>query len=192
MMIVIMDPEKTKMLAGELYRAGGEVLLNERLAARRRCRRFNALPEEQLEARRAVLRELLGTCHGDIYIESSFKCDYGYNIHLGENFYANFDLLILDVCAVTIGRNCMIGPRVSIFTATHPLDAETRVSGLEYGQAVTIGNNVWIGGNAVINPGVSLGDDVVVASGAVVTKSFPDRVVLAGVPARIIRNLAEA
>ncbi|MES2921885.1 MAG: sugar O-acetyltransferase [Verrucomicrobiota bacterium] len=186
-----MDPEKEKMLAGELYRAFGEVLLNERLAARKHCRKFNALPEEQLDERRAVLTELLGTCHSDTYIESSFKCDYGYNIHLGENFYANFDLIILDVCKVTIGKNCMIGPRVSIFTAGHPLDAETRVSGLEFGSPVTIGDNVWIGGNVVINPGVRLGNNVVVASGAVVTRDFPDNVVIAGVPAKVIRNLAE-
>lgn len=187
-----MDTEKEKMLAGELYRGFDEVLVNERLAARRLCRRFNGLPEEQLDERRAVLMDLLGTSHPDIYIESSFKCDYGYNIHLGENFYANFDLTILDVCKVTIGRNCMIAPRVSIFTAGHPLDADIRVSGLEFGKPITIGDNVWIGGNAVINPGVCLGNNVVVASGAVVTRDFPDNVVIAGVPAKVIRNLATA
>lgn len=186
-----MATEKEKMLAGELYLAFGGVLADDRFAARRLCRSFNALPEEQLDERRAVLRELLGSCHSDTYIESSFKCDYGYNIHLGENFYANFDLTILDVCKVTIGKNCMIAPRVSIYTAGHPLDAETRVSGLEFGKPITIGDNVWIGGNAVINPGVCLGDNVVVASGAVVTRSFPDNVVIAGVPAKVIRNLAD-
>lgn len=184
-----MDSEKEKMLAGELYRAFGETLVSERLAARRLCRKFNALAEEQLEERRGVLAELLGTSHPDTYIESSFKCDYGYNIHLGANFYANFDLIILDVCQVTIGKNCMIGPRVSIFTAGHPLDAEIRVSGLEFGSPITIGDNVWIGGNAVINPGVAIGDNVVVASGAVVTRSVSDNVVVAGVPAKVIREL---
>jgi maltose O-acetyltransferase len=184
-----MISEKDKMLAGQLYRASDETLVSERLAARRLCRDFNALPEDQLKERRAVLMKLLGTGHADTYIESKFSCDYGYNIHLGTNFYANFDLTILDVCEVVIGKNCMIGPRVSIFTAGHPLDAETRVSGLEFGKPVTIGNNVWIGGNAVINPGVTLGDNVVVASGAVVTRSFPEHVVIAGVPAKVIRNL---
>lgn len=184
-----MKTEKEKMLAGELYQAFGPELVNERLNARRLCRKFNALPEVQIDERRGVLAELLGTSRPETYIESTFKCDYGYNIHVGENFYANFDLVILDVCRVTIGKNCMIGPRVSIYTAGHPLDAETRVSGLEFGIPVTIGNNVWIGGNAVINPGVTIGDNVVVASGAVVTKDVPDNVVVAGVPAKVIRGI---
>ncbi|RYD33414.1 MAG: sugar O-acetyltransferase, partial [Verrucomicrobiaceae bacterium] len=136
-----------------------------------------------------VLDELLGNCPEGTYIESSFKCDYGYNIHLGENFYANYDLIILDVCEVTIGKNCMIGPRVSIYTAGHPLDAETRISGLEFGKPVVIGDNVWIGGNAVINPGVTIGDNVVIAAGAVVTKDVPDNVVVAGIPAKVIREV---
>jgi maltose O-acetyltransferase len=184
-----MDPEKQKMLAGQLYRASAETLVAERLGARRRCREFNELAEERLEERRAVLATLLGTSHSDTFIESKFSCDYGYNIHLGANFYANFDLIILDVCEVRIGKNCMIGPRVSIFTAGHPLDAATRVSGLEFGSPITIGDNVWIGGNAVINPGVRIGDNVVIGAGAVVTRDCPDNVVIAGVPAKVIRRL---
>jgi maltose O-acetyltransferase len=184
-----MKTEKEKMLAGELYQAFGSELVKERLNARKLCRTFNALPEEQLEKRRAVLMELLGSSGPETYIESSFKCDYGYNIHVGENFYANFDLVILDVCRVTIGKNCLIGPRVCIYTAGHPLDAETRVSGLEFGSPVTIGDNVWIGGNVVINPGVTIGDNAVIASGAVVTKDVPANVVVAGVPAKVIRRL---
>lgn len=184
-----MKTEKEKMLAGELYLAFGEELVGERLSARRLCREFNALPEEQIDGRRAVLGKLLGTCDATTYIESKFSCDYGYNIHVGANFYANFDLIILDVCKVSIGKNCMIGPRVSIYTAGHPLDAETRISGLEFGSPVTIGDNVWIGGNAVINPGVNIGNNVVIASGAVVTKDVPDAVVVAGVPARVIKHL---
>lgn len=183
-----MKTEKEKMLAGELYQAFGPELANERLNAKRLCRNFNALTEDLLEERRAVLKELLGTCPSGTYIESTFRCDYGYNIHLGENFYANYDLIILDVCRVTIGKNCMIGPRVSIYTAGHPIDAETRISGLEFGSPVTIGDNVWIGGNAVINPGVNIGDNVVIASGAVVTKDVPDNVVVAGIPAKVIRE----
>ncbi|MES2439453.1 MAG: sugar O-acetyltransferase [Verrucomicrobiota bacterium] len=184
-----MKSEKEKMLAGELYLAFGETLVAERFAARRLCREFNALDEECLEERRAVLTKLLGTSHPDTYIESSFKCDYGYNIHVGTGFYANFDLIILDVCKVIIGKNCMIGPRVSIYTAGHPIDAETRVSGLEFGSPITIGDNVWIGGNAVINPGVTIGNNVVIASGAVVTKDVPDNVVVAGVPAKVIKKI---
>lgn len=184
-----MKTEKEKMLAGELYLASGPELTNERLNAKRLCREFNALSEDLAEERRGVLQKLLGSCPAGTHIESSFKCDYGYNIHLGENFYANFDLIILDVCPVTIGRNCMMGPRVSIYTAGHPLDVETRISGLEFGKPVSIGDNVWIGGNAVINPGVTIGDNVVVAAGAVVTKDIPANVVVAGVPAKIIRTI---
>lgn len=117
-------------------------------------------------------RELLGSAGQDIYVESDFKCDYGCNIHVGENFYANFDVVILDCCEVHIGKNCMLAPRVCIYTATHPLDPyERNEIGLEYGKPVTIGDNVWIGGSAVINPGVTIGDNAVIASGSVVTKS---------------------
>ena len=180
------------MLAGELYQAFGEELFGERQAAKRRCREFNATTEDQLAERDRILRELLGSCGANAFIEPSFRCDYGYNIHVGENFYANYDLVILDCCEVRIGRNCMIAPRVSIFTATHPLDAATRVAGFEYARPVTLGDNVWIGGHAVINPGVTIGHNVVVAAGAAVTKDVPDGVVVAGVPARIIRRLDPA
>jgi maltose O-acetyltransferase len=183
--------EKTKMLAGELYRASDEELVNERLAARRLCRAYNSSPETDTATKEAVLSELLGTKPSSISIEPAFRCDYGYNIHLGENFYANFDLIILDVCEVRIGANCLIGPRVSICTATHPLDEETRTDGLELGVPITIGDNVWIGAHAVINPGVTLGNNVVVASGSVVTQPFGDNVVLAGVPAKVIKKIRQ-
>ena len=183
--------EKEKMLAGELYQAFGEELFNERQHAKKLCRVFNATTEEQMRERNAVLAELLGSCGPNAFIEPPFRCDYGYNIHVGENFYANYDLIILDVCEVRIGKNCMIAPRVSIFTAGHPLDAETRISGLEFGKPIIIGDNVWIGGHAVINPGVTIGNNVVIASGAVVTKDVPDDVVVAGVPAKGIRQLSQ-
>lgn len=122
-------------------------------------------------------------------MKPTFRCDYGYNIHVGENFFANYDCVILDVCQVTIGDNCMLAPRVCIYTATHPLDAPTRISGLEYGREVKIGDNVWIGGSAVIVPGVTIGNNVVIAAGAVVTKDVPDNVVVGGNPAKIIKHL---
>lgn len=181
--------EKEKMLAGELYQAWDDILVQERLTARRLCREYNATTEEETEQRKKILTRLLGTCPPGTFIEPTFKCDYGYNIHLGENFAANFDLIILDVCEVRIGRNCMVAPRVCIFTATHPLDLKTRSSGLELGKPVTIGDDVWIGGNSVINPGVELGDNVIVASGAVVTKSFGSNLVIGGVPAKVIKTL---
>lgn len=152
------------MLAGELYMAADPELVAERLRARRLFREYNRTTEENPELRARLLGELLGRIAGDVFIEPSFKCDYGYNIHLGENFYANFDLIILDVCEVRIGKNCFIAPRASILTATHLVDAQQRISGAEYGAPITIGDNAWIGPGAIINPGVSLGDNVVVAS----------------------------
>ena len=178
-----MASEKEKMLAGELYRASDEVLVRERARARKIFREYNREPSRDL------LKELLGTCPTGIFMEPDFKCDYGYNIHLGENFYANFDLVILDVCEVRIGDNCLIGPGVGIYTATHPLDVATRRAGWESGSPVTFGDDVWIGGNCVINPGVRLGSNVVVASGAVVTESFPDNCLIGGVPARLLKKL---
>jgi maltose O-acetyltransferase len=184
--------EKEKMLAGSLYQAFGDELLGERQEAKRLCRLFNSTTEEQMAERDALLRRLLGSCGENAFVEPSFRCDYGYNIHVGDHFYANYDLIILDCCEVRIGHHCMIAPRVSIFTATHPLDAETRIAGYEFAKPVTIGNKVWIGGHAVINPGVTIGHNVVIAAGAVVTKDVPDNVVVAGVPARIIRRLDPA
>jgi maltose O-acetyltransferase len=181
--------EKEKMLAGKLYRASDETLTRERMRARKCCQDFNSAAWDDHPARQEILSRLLGTCHPDTFIEPSFKCDYGYNIHVGEGFQANFDLVVLDVCEVRIGRDCLIGPRVCIYTATHPLDAETRASGLELGSPVRIGDRVWIGGNAVINPGVTLGDDTVVAAGAVVTRSFGNKVLIGGVPARVLKTL---
>ena len=184
-----MPTEKEKMIAGELYQAFGEELFGERQHAKRLCRHFNETTEEQMAERDAILRELLGSCGPNVFIEPSFRCDYGYNLHVGRNFYANYDLVVLDCCEVRIGDNCMIAPRVSIFTAAHPLDAPTRISGFEFAKPITIGDNVWIGGHAVINPGVTIGDNVVIAAGAVVTKDVPSNVVVAGVPARVIRQL---
>lgn len=175
--------EKQKMIRGDLYDASDSQLSEGRSRAREICQCYNVKPD------REILIDLLGTCPIEVTIEPHFKCDYGENIHLGEKFYANFDLTILDVCKVTIGDNCLIGPKVGIYTATHPLDLELRRSGAEFGAPITIGNDCWIGGHAVINPGVTLGNNVVVASGAVVTKSFGDGVLIGGVPARVIKQI---
>lgn len=122
-------------------------------------------------------------------MEPNLHVDYGYNIHVGNHFYANFNCTILDVCEVRIGDYCLMGPDVHIYTATHPLHPRERNTGAEYGKPVTIGNNVWIGGRAVINPGVTIGDNVVIASGSVVTKDVPDHMIVGGNPARIIREI---
>ncbi len=182
-----MKTEKEKMLNGELYHAGDPELTKERVNARRLTRLYNQTCETEDIKRTELLKELFGSIGGNVFIEPNFRCDYGYNIHVGENFYANFDCVILDVCEVRIGDNCFMAPGVHIYTATHPLDPSRRISGEEYGIPVTIGDNVWIGGRAVINPGVTIGNNVVVASGAVVTKNIPDNVVVGGNPAKIIK-----
>lgn len=179
--------EKEKMLRGELYICNEE-LVKEGDRARALCRELNCDISSQRRAE--IAKELLGKCGKNVTLTQGFYCDYGFNIEVGENFYCNYGVCILDVCKVKIGDNCFIAPQVGIYTATHPLERSVRVAGYEYGKPITIGNDCWIGGRAVINPGVTLGDNVVVASGAVVTKSFPSNVVLAGVPAKIIKKLA--
>lgn len=188
---IAMSTEKQKMIAGQLYRSGDETLRADRLRARELLHQYNHSGPTEKSERRALLAELLGKC-GNAYIEPSFRCDYGYNIFLGNDFYANFDCVMLDVCPIHIGDNCMLAPGVHIYTATHPLDATERNSGLEFGAPVTIGHNVWIGGRAVINPGVTIGNNVVIGSGSVVIRDIPDDVVVAGNPARIIKKLPSA
>ncbi|MBO9130550.1 maltose acetyltransferase domain-containing protein [Bacillus sp. 165] len=185
-----MKTEKQKMINGELYFASDPELVKEREAARKLTRAYNQTIETDYDTRTALLKQLFGSTGKNLYIEPAFRCDYGYNIYVGNNFYANFDCVVLDVCPVTIGENCFMGPGVHVYTATHPLDATERISGAEYGKAVTIGDNVWIGGRAIINPGVTIGNNAVVASGAVVTKDVPDNVVVGGNPARIIKELS--
>ncbi|XJZ26531.1 sugar O-acetyltransferase [Bacillota bacterium Lsc_1132] len=184
-----MKSEKEKMLNGELYNAGDPLLIKERENARRLTRLFNQSAENEIEKRTELLKELLGSTGEHFFIEPNFRCDYGYNIHVGENFFANFDCTILDVMEVRIGSNCFFGPGVHIYTATHPLNPYERIAGPEFAKPVTIGDNVWIGGRAVINPGVTIGKNVVVASGAVVTKDVPDQVAVAGNPATIIKKI---
>lgn len=184
-----MPTEKEKMLNGELYNDKDPELIKDRLNARRITRLYNQTTETELAKRTQLLNELLGSTGQRLYIEPTFRCDYGYNIHVGEDFYANFNCVFLDVCEIRIGDNCLIAPGVHIYTATHPLDPAERRSGVEYGKPVRIGHNVWIGGQAVINPGVTIGDNAVIASGAVVTKDVPANVVVGGNPAKVIKDI---
>ena len=184
-----MVSEKEKMLAGELYDPSDSELVEGRQRARRLTRRVNTTEVTEVKERVSLLRELFGSLGDSPHVEPPFRCDYGSNIHVGDGFYANFDCVILDVCRVEMGDNVWLGPGVHIYTATHPLDAETRVEGPEYGKPVTMGDNVWVGGRVVINPGVEIGDDAVVASGAVVTADVPDAVVIGGNPATVVKEL---
>ncbi|MBN2793794.1 MAG: acetyltransferase [Clostridia bacterium] len=186
-----MKSEKEKMLLGEMYDSSDETLSKERLHARKMIQAFNFASYDDELQRVALLKDLFGKTGDWIKIEPNFRCDYGYNISVGENFFANFDCVFLDVCAIEFGDNCMLGPGVHIYTATHPLDAKTRNSGKEYGKPVKIGDNVWIGGRAIILPGVTIGNNVVIASGAVVSKDVPDDVVIGGNPAKILKYMNE-
>ena len=183
--------EKERMLSEKLYIANDSELKAGAKKSRMLTRLFNNTTEEQQKYRVELLKELFEKTGESIYIEPPFRCDYGSNISVGNNFYANFDCVILDVCKVEIGENVMFAPKVCIYTAGHPIDAEIRNSGLEFGKSVKIGNNVWIGGSAVINPGVTIGDNVVIGSGSVVTKDIPDNVIAVGNPCRVLREITE-
>lgn len=183
------NAEWEKMLGGEIYDALHPEL--QRLLAETRCKlwEFNNLHPSETGKQHEIIRKLLGSCGDNFLINQPFRCDYGCNIHVGENFFANFNLTILDEARVEIGDNAFIGPNVSIFTACHPLDAKDRNTGVEWAEPVKIGNNVWIGGCATILPGVTIGNNVVIGAGAVVSKDIPSDVVAAGNPARIIKRL---
>lgn len=183
--------QKERMLAGLPYKAWLDGLAQERLLCRTKTYQFNLLPPDQRERIPALLKDLLGRTGDNIMIEPPFRCDYGWNIEVGENFFANYNLTILDVGKVTIGDNAQIAPNVSIYTAGHPIHPDSRNSGYEYGIPVTIGNNVWIGGNTVILPGVTIGDNVVIGAGSVVTKNIPANMIAAGNPCRVIREIVE-
>ncbi|SDL83773.1 sugar O-acetyltransferase [Sediminibacillus halophilus] len=184
-----MKTEREKMIGGELYNAGDPELVADRKNARRLTRLYNQTAEFDDERRRDLLKELFGSSGDRFFVEPTFRCDYGYNIHVGEGFYANFDCTILDVCEVRIGDHCLLAPGVHIYTAAHPLDPEARKAGAEFGKPVTIGNNVWIGGRTVINPGVTIGDNAIIASGSVVTRDIPANVVAGGAPASILKEV---
>lgn len=187
-----MSSEKDKMLSGELYKSFDAELLAERQRAKEIVFRYNSLQPSMIEERNELLKSLFGSVKGNFFIEPPFRCDYGCNIEIGENFYANYNLVILDCAKVTIGDNVLIGPNVGFYTAGHPLHFELRNEEWEFACPITIEDNVWIGGNVVLNPGVTVGRNSVVGSGSVVTKDIPANVVAAGNPCRVIREITDA
>jgi maltose O-acetyltransferase len=180
--------QKEKMLSGELYLADDPELTAARKRARQLCRAFNTFPETGTDDRPAILNELFGY-PTDVVLEPPFHCDYGFNIHLGRKVFFNFNCVILDVMKVTIGDHVFCGPGVQIYTATHPLDAAERRTGLEFARPIEIGSDVWIGGGAIICPGVQIGSRSVIGAGSVVTRNIPEDVVAAGNPCRVLRKL---
>lgn len=170
------------------YLAFDPALLKDRLHAKTLCHEFNMLAPVEESKKAKLLKQLPGEMK-EALIEPIFFCDYGFNIRLGNNFYANHHCVILDAAPVNIGDSVMFGPNVTISTVGHPLDATTRNSGLEFGKPITIGNNVWLGANVTVNPGVSIGDNVVIGSGSVVTKNIPANTVAVGTPCTVIKTL---
>ena len=183
--------QKERMLAGLPYKAWMDGLSQERLENKKKIFAFNHLEPDKIEEKEKLLKEILGKTGKYVNIEAPFHCDYGYNIEVGENFFANYNFTVLDVGKVRIGANAQIAPNVSIYTAGHPVHPDSRNSGYEYGISITIGDNVWIGGNACIMPGVTIGNNVVIGAGSVVTKDVPDNVIAAGNPCKIIRTITE-
>lgn len=179
--------EREKMIDGELYFSADPELSAARKFAREQMKLINHETDTQI--RKQLVEETFGSVGTGSYVEPAITFDYGFNISVGKNFYVNFNSIFLDTCPITIGDNCMFGPNVQLYTATHPLHPVKRNSGLEYGKPITIGNNVWLGGGVVIAPGVTIGDNVVVAAGAVVTKSVPENYVVGGNPAKIIKAI---
>ena len=184
--------QKEKMLAGLPYKAWMDGLDQERLENKKRVYQFNQLPPDAVEEQQRLIRQILGKAGEDVNIEAPFHCDYGYNIEVGDHFFANYNLTILDVGKVRIGDHAQIAPNVSIYTAGHPIHPDSRNSGYEYGIDITIGDNVWIGGNACIMPGVTIGSNTVIGGGSVVTRDIPANVIAAGNPCRVIREITDA
>ncbi|MCL3849735.1 MULTISPECIES: sugar O-acetyltransferase [Parabacteroides] len=182
--------EKEKCHLGLLYDANYDrELLLDREKAKELLYDYNRLRPSQQKEKTQLLKSFLGKTGENLIIEPPFACDYGYNIEIGENFYANVNLVILDGAKVSIGANAFIAPNVGIYTAGHPLDAEQRNRGLEYARPVTIGNNVWIGAGVCILPGVTIGDNTVIGAGSVVTKDIPSNVLAVGNPCRVIKEI---
>ena len=181
--------EKEKMIAGELYNSFTAELIRDRKRAASLFKKLNSIGKSTRKKREIILKKLLGKCGKDLWIESPFYCDYGYEIFIGDNVFINFNCTVLDGSPVTIGNHVLIGPNVQIYSATHPADWKVRSEGLEFSKAVTIGDHVWIGGGAVICPGVSIGDRTIIGAGSVVTKDMPSDVVAAGNPCKVIKEM---
>src|SRR5947207_1834752 len=185
-----MPSERDKMLAGELYDPLDPELVAGRERARDLCQSLNATREREQDERRRILRELFGAGGDSVWMQPPFFCDYGSNILLGERVFFNFNCVVLDVCPIKIGNYTLFGPAVQIYTATHPLNAELRRQ-QEFAKPIEIGADVWVGGGAIICPGVQIGSKAVIGAGSVVTRDIPEGVFAAGNPCRVLRPITE-
>lgn len=183
--------ELEKLDNGDWYSFADDEVIKRKARAAKLCQEFNDISASEPEKQTEKIKQIFGSYGKNVSVQSRFNCDYGKNIHVGDNFLSNYNLTILDVAAVNIGNNVMIGPNVDIYTVNHPMTAEGRRDYLAKGSPVTIGNDVWIGGKSSIMPGVTIGNNVVVAAGAVVTKDVPDNSLVGGVPAKVIKKLTD-
>jgi maltose O-acetyltransferase len=186
-----MGEMKERMLRGELYLAGDPELAAEHARAQELLERYNATPHAAWEERDRLLRELLGEVADGVVVKPPFRCDYGRHIAIGDRTFVNYGCVMLDVAPIRIGSACQLATNVQLLTATHPIDPEPRRLGWESAEPITLGDNVWLGGGAIVCPGVAIGDDTVVGAGAVVTRDLPAGVVAVGNPARVLREIGE-
>ncbi|SFI06277.1 sugar O-acetyltransferase [Halpernia frigidisoli] len=186
-----MKSEKEKMLSGEPYLPVGKELFLERQKAKEKIFEFNNLSPLKIKERHELIKPLFGKTKGTFYLEPPFRCDYGFNIEIGKNFYANYNFLVLDAAKVKIGDHVMIGPNVSLITVNHPIDKDFRKEGYEISKEIVIEDNVWICANVNVNPGVTIGANSIIGSGSVVTKNIPENVIAAGNPCKVLREITE-
>lgn len=184
-----MKTEKEKMLNGELYDPLDQQLSDERMQTRLLIKALNDSKEDQVEERTRILKKLIPNAGTGLWLQPPFYCDYGSNMVVGEKVFFNFNCIVLDIAQVTIGSRTLFGPNVQIYTATHPTDYKVRASGVEFAKPIAIGEDVWVGGSAVICPGVTIGDRTIIGAGSVVTRDIPSDVFAAGNPCRVIRTL---
>jgi maltose O-acetyltransferase len=186
-----MKSEKEKMIAGEMYDPLDKQLVEDRIRTRLLIKALNDTREDDTAQRSRIIKELLPDAAPDLWLQPPFYCDYGYNMKVGERVFFNFNCIVLDVAPVVIGSRTMFGPNVQVYTATHPIDHMERSSGKEYAKPIVIGEDVWIGGSAVICPGVTIGNRSIIGAGSVVTKDIPADVIAAGNPCKVIRPITK-